>query len=72
MALNPELLAMLVCPVCKNALTVEGNEEGLCCARCSVVYPVKEEIPLMLAEEAIPLRQWTASRSATPGVASEK
>lgn len=62
MALNPELLAILACPVCKSGLTVEGNEEGLLCPRCSVVYPVREEIPLMLVDEAIPLRQWTNSR----------
>lgn len=67
MTLNPELLAILACPVCKGPLTVEGNEEGLCCARCSVVYPVKEEIPLMLVDEAIPLREWATGRRADAG-----
>ena len=64
MALDPELLAVLACPVCKGGLSVEGDTEGLLCGRCSVVYPVREEIPVMLAEEAVPLRQWADGKRA--------
>ena len=56
--MNPELLAVLACPVCKGGLAVEGDVEGLSCPRCAVVYPVREEIPIMLTEEAVPLGQW--------------
>jgi uncharacterized protein YbaR (Trm112 family) len=58
MSLNKELLEILACPRCKGDLELVGNEEGLKCARCSVVYPIKEEIPIMLIDEAVPADQW--------------
>ncbi|MDL2209802.1 Trm112 family protein [Desulfovibrio sp. OttesenSCG-928-O18] len=62
MTLAPELLAVLACPVCRGSLDVAGETEGLCCSKCAVVYPVREEIPVMLAEEAIPAREWERGR----------
>lgn len=62
MALSPDLLAVLACPVCRGTLDVVGATEGLSCARCAVVYPVWEEIPVMLAEEAVPAREWEKGR----------
>lgn len=58
MVLNPDLLAVLACPACKGGLERTDEAQGLICRKCAVVYPVVEEIPIMLAEEAIPLRQW--------------
>ncbi|GAB1410760.1 Trm112 family protein [Desulfovibrionales bacterium] len=58
MALHPELLTLLACPKCKGQLTVLGNEEGLACAACSLVYPIREEIPVMLMDEAVPRAKW--------------
>ncbi len=58
MALNPELLDILACPKCKGALAVTGQEEGLSCEACKVVYPVREDIPIMLIEEAVPAAEW--------------
>lgn len=58
MSLNKELLKILACPKCKNDIELMGNEEGLKCPKCSIVYPIKEEIPVMLIEEAIPLEDW--------------
>ncbi|WP_045215224.1 Trm112 family protein [Desulfonatronovibrio magnus] len=58
MALNKELLDILACPKCKSDLQLMNNEEGLKCSSCVVVYPVREEIPVMLIDEAIPLDQW--------------
>lgn len=53
--LNPELTTLLVCPVCRGDLT-ETNVDAspaLLCAACSLAYPVRDGIPVMLAEEAI-------------------
>ncbi len=58
MSLNKELLEILACPKCKSDLTLVGREEGLKCVPCAVVYPIKEEIPVMLIDEAVPLTDW--------------
>ncbi len=70
MTLDSELLGILACPKCRGGLSAlndaAGEIEGLSCARCAVVYPVREEIPVMLVEEAVPLRDWQAgSRAAS-------
>ena len=53
MALNPELLALLACPVCRGELEPVDNESGLECPACGLVFPVRDNIPIMLQEEAI-------------------
>ena len=60
--MNEELLALLVCPRCRHALELlkDGTEEkGLACAGCSVFYPIRDGIPVLLAEEAQP---WPAAK----------
>ncbi len=59
MALNKELLDILACPKCKGDLELTSKEDGLICKKCKLVYPIVEEIPVMLIEEAIPLDEWT-------------
>lgn len=58
MALNKELLKILACPKCKGDLELLPQEEGLKCGACDVVYPVREEIPVMLIDEAVPVAKW--------------
>lgn len=58
MPLNKELLAILACPKCRGTLKLLENEEGLACKACAVIYPVRDEIPVLLIEEAIALAQW--------------
>ncbi|MDZ7760995.1 MAG: Trm112 family protein [Desulfovermiculus sp.] len=58
MALNKELLDILVCPECKGDLELTGAEDGLICPACEVVYPIRDEIPIMLVDEAIGLANW--------------
>ena len=65
MALDPDLLNILACPVCRGGLDIMGETEGLACARCAVVYPVRDEIPVMLAEEAVSARDWAAGKRET-------
>ncbi len=58
-----ELLSLLVCPRCRGNLTVlpdRETPEGLACEHCGLVYPVREGIPVMLVEEAVPADSWPA------------
>lgn len=57
MAVNPKLLEILVCPKCKGDLTLTSNQDGLICKSCQVKYPIKDDIPIMLIDEAIPLTE---------------
>ena len=52
MAVDPELLAILACPECKTPVTVVRDGAGLKCPACKRVYPVRDDIPVMLVEEA--------------------
>jgi uncharacterized protein YbaR (Trm112 family) len=52
MAVDPELLAILACPYCKKPVTLVKNGTGLKCGQCHRVYPIKEDIPVMLVDEA--------------------
>jgi uncharacterized protein YbaR (Trm112 family) len=52
MAIAQELLDILVCPVCKTKVAFTADGAGLKCETCRRVYPVRDEIPVMLLEEA--------------------
>lgn len=54
MSLSPELLEILRCPKCKSKVELTADKSGLKCtnAECRLVYPIREEIPVMLVEEA--------------------
>jgi uncharacterized protein YbaR (Trm112 family) len=45
-------LDILVCPVCQTQVELLADESGLKCISCRRVYPIRDEIPVMLAEEA--------------------
>lgn len=62
MALNKELLDVLACPMCKAPLELLPAEDGLRCDKCEVVFPVKDEIPIMLPDQAIPDSEWKGSK----------
>ncbi len=55
MALSPELVAILACPKCKGKLDLRADEAAFSCATCRLVYPVADEIPNFIVEEALPL-----------------
>lgn len=57
MALNRELLDILACPQCKGDIRLNEAEEGLICDRCKLLYHIKDDIPVMLIDEATPLDQ---------------
>jgi uncharacterized protein YbaR (Trm112 family) len=54
-SLSPQLLAILVCPKCKGPLDYRELEQQLICHTCRVRYPVRDDIPIMLIDEATPL-----------------
>jgi uncharacterized protein YbaR (Trm112 family) len=48
-----DLLDILACPVCKKPVTLQANGQQLKCAVCHRVYPVRDDIPIMLVDEAV-------------------
>jgi len=55
MAINKELLDILACPKCKGNVHLNEKENGIICDSCKLMYPVRDDIPIMLIDEAIPL-----------------
>jgi uncharacterized protein len=52
MAVSKDLLEILVCPLCKATLELQPGETGLKCVECKRVYPIRDDIPVMLVDEA--------------------
>ena len=50
---SPKLLELLVCPVCKTPVKLTPDGQGLRCANCRLVYPIRDGFPLMIKDEAI-------------------
>jgi uncharacterized protein len=55
MGISKELLEILVCPQCKGSLELTEKQDGLVCHACALLYEIKEDIPIMLVEEAKPV-----------------
>lgn len=53
--LDPQLLEILVCPKCKGDLEYRSEKNELVCHTCRLVYEVRDDIPIMLIDEAKPL-----------------
>jgi len=52
MSLSKSLLEVLVCPKCKREVYISKDESYLVCTHCKLKYPIREDIPVMLIEEA--------------------
>lgn len=52
MAISQELLEILVCPACKATVELVDEGRGLKCVQCKRVYPIRDDIPVMLIDEA--------------------
>ena len=57
MAISKELLEILACPQCKGDIHLNEQGDGLICDKCRLVYEIKDDIPIMLIEEAKPLKK---------------
>jgi uncharacterized protein len=55
MAISQELLEILVCPKCKGDIHLNASGDGLCCEACRLMYPIRDDIPIMLIDEAVKL-----------------
>lgn len=71
--IDKELLEILACPLCKTEVRLEG--ECIVCTRCGRRYPIRDDIPVMLVDEAeVPgggePQGGTAPSSPAPGAAS--
>ena len=67
MAISKDLLEILVCPLCKATVELKADQSGLKCVACHRVYPIRDDIPVMLADEAQPLssHEWSAIMAKT-------
>jgi LSD1 subclass zinc finger protein len=52
MPIRQDLLDILVCPECKTPVKLTPDGNGLKCSTCRRIYPIKDDIPVMLVEEA--------------------
>jgi uncharacterized protein YbaR (Trm112 family) len=50
--LDKELLEILACPQCKGELEYKADEAKLICHTCRLIYHIKDDIPVMLIDEA--------------------
>ncbi len=52
MAISKELLEILACPKCKGEIHLNEKGDGLICGQCKLLYEIKDDIPIMLIDEA--------------------
>jgi len=57
MAISKELLDILVCPLCKGEIYLNAAEDGLICDTCKLLYEIKDDIPIMLIDEAKKIKE---------------
>lgn len=55
MAVSEQLLEILACPKCKGDVTLNPEKNGLVCQNCRLVYEIRDDIPIMLIDQAKPL-----------------
>lgn len=55
MAVSKELLDILACPKCKGELMLTEAQDGLICNACKLLYEIRDDIPIMLIDEARPI-----------------
>jgi len=52
MAISQDLLQILACPACKAKVELKSDGNALKCVKCKRVYPIRDDIPVMLVDEA--------------------
>jgi hypothetical protein len=56
MPISKDLLDILCCPKCKGDIRLNEAKDGLICDACKLMYPIKDDIPIMLIDEALPIK----------------
>ena len=59
--MKQELLDILACPQCKGSVQLNEEKDGLVCTTCCLVYEIRDDIPIMLVDQAKPLVQEQSS-----------
>ncbi len=57
MPLSKELLDILACPKCKGVIFLNEKGDGLVCSECRLLYEIRDDIPIMLIDEAKPIAE---------------
>jgi uncharacterized protein YbaR (Trm112 family) len=57
MGISKELLEILACPKCKGKIYLNDSGDGLICDKCRLLYEIRDDIPIMLIDEAKPLNR---------------
>jgi uncharacterized protein YbaR (Trm112 family) len=57
MAIKQELLDILACPKCTGDIRLNESGDGLICESCKLLYHIKDDIPIMLIDEAEPIKE---------------
>ena len=55
--IGKELLEILACPKCKGPVALTAKKDGLLCRSCRLVYEIRDDIPVMLIDEARELEE---------------
>ncbi len=55
MTISRELLEILACPKCKGDIHLNDAKDGLICDKCKLLYEIRDDIPIMLIDEAKPI-----------------
>ena len=55
--IKKELLDILACPKCKQPVQLNADNSGLVCEKCRLLYEIRDDIPIMLIDEAKPLAE---------------
>ena len=59
--ISNELLQILACPKCKKPVRLTEDNKGLACDQCRLLYKIRDDIPIMLIDEAKPLDEQAAT-----------
>lgn len=52
MTVDAELIALMICPACQGKVELKPDGSGIKCLACRRVYPIKDDIPAMLVDQA--------------------
>lgn len=52
MGVSSELMSILACPKCKDPVEIDNERGTILCQQCRLVYPIRDDIPIMLIDEA--------------------
>ncbi len=52
MKVDEELIALMICPACQGKVQLKPDGSGIKCIACRRVYPIKDDIPAMLVDQA--------------------